>query len=816
MDTQAPKITPVDPPVDEDGEVAGNGFSDLSTITVQFDEPVISALTSGNLNKDNFSWTGGGASGTDPLDVVNVQPNANYTNGYDVISDGTPQGGDCILHADNVVDAASNPCTDTILYSGRKPKDIVLVLDYSGSMGDPSSVDPSLEKHEFLKDSVEKFLHVWCHGYTDSGGTEWSTGYAANGDKVSVVFFRSNAHIRQNLPINNALIPIMSDGDVNKDAVINDVNGEVVTGSTAMGAGLGKALEILDYRQAGPFARDRYIILFTDGRQNRRPFAHIEGNTIRIDIDNSFDWAANGFVEEYGQSSYAGDMGGNDMIIDNQSIPIYTLGIGLYDDYPVYSTILAQIANISGGISFIDTQVNTPEWPTIERMFIDVFQDIYSASSPQIVGRQQGEYSDDMLNSLEFALNRSAKRLTICLSWLGNRPLDFMLKKGEKIISIRDAIVDDRYKIASIIFPHSQPVRKILNVEGLSLAEMRLIAAFSMMYEIPMEAEAAVEVLPGAVSGVTAPVHTLWEHIEPAGSWEIIVNKAIPHHQDGIPYHLTVIADEKMLFLDYILSGKIFEVGKAIDLGVLINEAGFPIEFLHNAEAIVTRPNEALGNVLARYRIKAPSVDSKSDDGWSAMKECIRALMQNPKAAEDLKKTVKETVTLRPVSKNRALTRRSDQGLFRASYENTLVPGIYSIEFRIEGTGKKTGTFERTASRTVIVRTKLDKASSQLKGEYLEKKKLLKISCVLKDKFGNLLGPGYRHNLKGKLSGRIIKDITDTLDGSYSIIAKVSGIDELFKSKLEIQYESTVLFNNIPAKLIEEIPKRGGKKGKVK
>ena len=348
------------------------------------------------------------------------------------------------------------------------------------------------------------------------------------------------------------------------------------------------------------------------------------------------------------------------------------------------------------------------------------------------------------------------------------------------------------------------------------MAEMRLVAAFSMMYAVPLEAEAAVEVLPGAGSGISAPVHTLWEHIEPAGSWEIIVNKAIPHHQDGIPYHLTVIADEKKLFLDYLVPGNILEVGKAIDLGVIIKEAGFPVEFLHKAEATVTRPKEALGNILARYRIKAPSVDSKSDDGGSAIKECIRALMQNPTAAEDLKKTVRETVTLRPVSKDKARTRRSDQGLFRARYEKTLFPGIYSIEFRIEGTGKTTGAFERTASRTVIVRTKLDKASSQLKGEYLEKQKLLKIRCVLKDKFGNHLGPGYHHNLKGRFAGRVIKNITDTLDGSYSIIAKVFKIEELFDSKLEIQYKSTMLFNNIPAKLIEDMPKRGGKKSKIK
>ena len=96
-----------------------------------------------------------------------------------------------------MVDIASNQCTDTILYSGKKPKDLVLVLDYSGSMRHSSSVDPSLEKHEFLKDSVEIFLHIWCHGYTDSEGTEWSTGYAANGDQVSVVFFKHNARIRR-------------------------------------------------------------------------------------------------------------------------------------------------------------------------------------------------------------------------------------------------------------------------------------------------------------------------------------------------------------------------------------------------------------------------------------------------------------------------------------------------------------------------------------------------------------------------------------------------------------------------------------------
>jgi hypothetical protein len=107
-----------------------------------------------------------------------------------------------------------------------------------------------------------------------------------------------------------------------------------------------------------------------------------------------------------------------------------------------------------------------------------------------------------------------------------------------------------------------------------------------------------------------------------------------------------------------------------------------------------------LAEVLAEKRIKVKSAED------------LEKILNRDDVMASLRKTARDVVKLRPLHEERKGRRKETEGRFRTFYENTKVPGLYRLEFRIKGLSSQSGVFERTESRHIIVAEQSDRAQS--------------------------------------------------------------------------------------------------------
>jgi hypothetical protein len=131
----------------------------------------------------------------------------------------------------------------------RRPVDIVLVLDTSGSMNDPAP-GTTTPKIQILKEAVTLFLDTW-------------KDYASPDDRIGVVYFGTDA-----VPFGAA--PLLKPFFAEWTNIRTDVQGRTAGGWTAMGAGTYLAIQGMGaFDPLSP--RNRHVILFSNGMQNRSP-----------------------------------------------------------------------------------------------------------------------------------------------------------------------------------------------------------------------------------------------------------------------------------------------------------------------------------------------------------------------------------------------------------------------------------------------------------------------------------------------------------------------------------------------------------------
>jgi hypothetical protein len=170
---------------------------------------------------------------------------------YSAPADLIPEQCGCInrrLNTPGAVWASPPPGTDM----GRHPYDVVLVLDRSGSMGDPIpaglSGSDSAIKMNALKEAVKTFIDQWKLEID-----------APPDDRLAIVWFETGVTVEA--PGNF----VRRDSPGGWDALKNAVNAQTTADSTAMGDGVSKGVDLLQDNDVG---NDRNIVLLTNGMQN--------------------------------------------------------------------------------------------------------------------------------------------------------------------------------------------------------------------------------------------------------------------------------------------------------------------------------------------------------------------------------------------------------------------------------------------------------------------------------------------------------------------------------------------------------------------
>jgi hypothetical protein len=265
----------------------------------------------------------------------------------------------------------------TLNLSGGPPVDVMLVLDYSGSMLSPACPDCA-DKLDVLKDSAEIFVQLW-------------RAMAKSGDRIGVNYFRTN--IEEFDPDLDGVVlqPVVS----NAPELIDDMRGAttITAARTAMGGGLQLGINRLDVA-----ARVRNIVLFTDGIQNVDPSVVRDGN--RLEIDDTGQLPDSNINATSPPTRL-------DAALD---IKVNTIGVGAT---PAFVELLADIANETEGL----TKITIAPDAELRRFFVEELVDVLRDSSPQLVAYRNSSLDARGRDRQEFVVNNGSRQVTIKVSW---------------------------------------------------------------------------------------------------------------------------------------------------------------------------------------------------------------------------------------------------------------------------------------------------------------------------------------------------------------------------------------------------------------
>ncbi|ODS37810.1 MAG: hypothetical protein A7315_03685 [Candidatus Altiarchaeales archaeon WOR_SM1_79] len=643
----------------------------------------------------------------------------------------------------------------------RSAWDTALVLDYSGSMNSSVTIgEVTQPKIDFLREAVTTLLKVW-------------KDYALCEDRIGLVYFQYNASTDGNL------IPILP--GTNIETMIENITSHSAGGCTAMGAGLATGIDILETS-----TNRRFAILFSDGMQNRNPLVYIHENldvTRRIDNigpENYPDGLVSLCGPNGGQSDYAGPL---PIILDDPiNINVHTIGIGAMGNW---LEMLNHISLATFGRCYTATEI----WPNLKEFFLETLVEIYRGSSLQVIAKKEGMLKEEQQVET-FLLNMSVRKATILLSWVGEEcPLTFKLKKDDKTINLSHKVVEDQtYRFATLAFPHYQTARTI----------------FYPFKSAPFHFKKKMQVVKLSEPYISTDYGG--ELINPDGWWEVVIERTFPGNESNVPYHLMVIADDKQLECTFEYPFEIIYTGEPIPLSIKVLEDGLPVEKVYSAEVTVHRPKVALGTILSKYKIKGKfpmKEDITEDIAPCPTAQKLEMLLQDKKAAESLKEVELERLKLIPVWKTSLEKRVRSKGLFRGFYENTQVPGMYKLDFKIKGVGSRCGMFERTETRTIFIKPKPDLEATNITSNYQRKKGTLAVTVIPTDKFGNLLGPGHSQAVQCIVEGKAKGKVNDNLDGSYQTELKIPKKADINRVKVEVNILGEKIFEGKLSKFLQ-------------
>ncbi len=281
------------------------------------------------------------------------------------------------------------------LIINRKPVDVVIVLDKSGSMGSLSG-SSSISRWDALKSSVDLFM-------TDL------EPLSITGDRIGLTFFDGAVVSPPGGPV--AMIDMIG----SKATIMSNLTGTGALspgGLTAMGSGLQDAFGKLP---SDP-TRTRIIVVFTDGLQNVPPMVSVISNEVYI-----------------GASTIVPS-------IDTDPLKIYPIGIGTVTSLPAILNEITTSDQGSGGMQIhTEDGSGTSMSGNYGSEFLNMLAEILSGGSPQIIDTKAGIFDIKVDSALTNIVGYESKQ-----SFIVNKGVSKLLfnvisnaLKGFSIVSVK-------------------------------------------------------------------------------------------------------------------------------------------------------------------------------------------------------------------------------------------------------------------------------------------------------------------------------------------------------------------------------------------
>ncbi|MDY6905274.1 MAG: S8 family serine peptidase [Thermodesulfobacteriota bacterium] len=584
-------------------------------------------------------------------------------------------------------------------FPARDPVDIILVLDVSGSMDGiaPGGTSPKID---LLKDAVEMFIRAW-------------EPFATADDRMGVVYFSSD--ISATYP---AAAPLLLPFSANADAFINHVRARSAGGCTALGGGILTALRGFD---ALP-DRQRHIIVFTNGMQNRSPMVTaVAPAAHQILADPGASCGDSGIADEPGVD-----------LADYNVKAIHTIGTGTPG---AWTALVSAIAGQTGGQDHFTT---TPD-ENLEDFFLEDLVAALRVDPVEKVATVTGTLTNADAGKTEtFDINASVRKATFAVSWRGDRrpgALRFSLRApdGTTIPASAMDIKDGPfYRIASLSLPLSG------------------------------------HTTPGMMAAATVP-----SGIQHAGTWSLVLSPDLNTNQ--VAYRIHLIVDDADIRYQFNAPTAGLGVGEPMPLSLWVQQGNRTLTNLTGVKVKIRRPPTGFGtfvatNPVSKDQLAAP-IDLAGDQFLNQAGKKSYILFQNPALRKTLD-AIEETVALFDDGLPEHGDAKAGDGVYSALYTKTERPGFYHVDMSFGVPQPDGSVATRSDSRTLsiaIERFDLDRSTIDIRpvGDAAYEADVLLI-----DKYGNYLGPGYAVAATvmlpdDKWGGRKVY-LQDNLDGSYT------------------------------------------------
>ena len=586
----------------------------------------------------------------------------------------------------------------------RKPVDIVLVLDLSGSMNDPAP-NSAIPKIDLLKDSVALFLETW-------------SDYAVPDDRIAVVTFRTTAEFLAETPGLTSFV-------ASSGAVRTAVDALSASGWTAMGAGLYMALEELDCLAPNlDDSRTRHVLLFSNGMQNRSPIVADDSSFGATHLEIRDPDPGLGDISVTGDSNpgLPSATGTLPRASDSGAF-VHTIGLGVAQDpggTPWHET-LKEIAVRQGGAHVFVTDAFE-----LEGTFLEGLVQTLRGDTLEYVLERELSMAPGATESISIPVNATATKFSVAVSWSQQGDLSPQLE---------------------LLRPDGTPE----SIEEL----VRVGRSYAILNRFLEDADRHPELygnwtLRLALQGKGDSFGDAG-HAAKAG--------------EGLRVRVHALLDDEDVHYDFHFNGPDLRVG--VPLRVSASATQGDRRLLHADEVRVTmhRPARWIGSELARSKASlGADVAAAIDPDLLAqpLGAKLYAAFSQPGFAERIG-AIQSSWELTDDGQHGDAV--AADGRFERQLFTPQLPGHYKLEFRMAAYALDGSPVERIETRSVYVRpakVTLDSSSVHLAegvgGPELE----LRPSDV----FGNLLGPGFASKLRLSVGGALVP-LADRLDGSY-------------------------------------------------
>jgi hypothetical protein len=283
----------------------------------------------------------------------------------------------------------------------------------------------------------------------------------------------------------------------------------------------------------------------------------------------------------------------------------------------------------------------------------------------------------------------------------------------------------------------------------------------------------------------------------PEGQWTIEAARNDATAGD-LPVSCTAFSDDRALDYDVSLPPCVVASRDAVTFELQVTDRGEPAGAVREARVTLLSPVESPENVLNRFQGRVEPKGSSAD--VSGIGRAVETLRADPKAFAALRRRSSSTITLRRNPKK--------EGSFLASLPACTVAGSYHLEigFRV-AIGPAAIETTRTVRRTLRVIPDVRVITPQFHAEYDEFEKVGYIMAMLKDKWGNIFGPGLGELITCEPSWGAKVVTHDFLNCTYGIAVTGTSAKQWTSGKVQIEFGRQKIYSGIAGKM-PKVPRR--------